>query len=100
MVNRFGRLITASFFVMGFGILLFLLTPLLYGLWQIDSDLPGLLIVDIGLVILIIGIIRRNKMKGFKLAVMVVLASVLSIPVLMAVVSTVYYLVTGKPMGN
>jgi hypothetical protein len=83
MVNRFGRLITASFFVMGFGILLFLLTPLLYGLWQIDSDLPGLLIVDIGLVILIIGIIRRNKMKGFKLAV-----------------STVYYLVTGKPMGN
>jgi hypothetical protein len=85
---------------MGFGILLFLLTPLLYGLWQIDSDLPGLLIVDIGLVILIIGIIRRNKLRGFKLAVMVVLASVLSIPVLMAVVTTVYYLVTGKPMGD
>ena len=100
LVNRFGKLITASFFVMGIGVITFLLTPLLYGLWGIDSDLPGVLIVDIGLVNLIIGIIRRKKLHGWKLVGLVTLASVLSIPILFSVVSLIYYLITGKPLGD
>ena len=100
LVNRFGKLITASFFVMGIGVITFLLTPLLYGLWGIDSDLPGLLIVDIGLVILIIGIIRRKKLHGWKLVVLAILAAVLCLPILSLIVSLIYYLITGKPLGS
>ena len=36
IVDRFGKLITASFFVMALGILLFVLTPLFYGKWGIQ----------------------------------------------------------------
>src|SRR4030042_575964 len=100
LVNRFGKLITASFFVMGIGVITFLLTPLLYGLWGIDSDLPGVLIVDIGLVILIIGIIRRKKLHGWKLVVSAILAAVLCLPILSLIVSLIYYLITGKPLGS
>ncbi len=100
MVKRFGKLITASFFVMGIGVITFLLTPLLYGLWGIDSDLPGVLIVDIGLVILIIGIIRRKKLHGWKLVVLAILAAVLCLPILSLIVSPIYYLITGKPLGD
>jgi hypothetical protein len=31
--NRFGKLGVASFFLMGIGVIAFLLTPLLYGRW-------------------------------------------------------------------
>jgi xanthine/uracil permease len=100
LVERFGRLITASFLVMAIGIVLFLLTPLLYGLWRIDSDLPGVLIVCIGLVMCIIGIIRRKKLHGWKLVVLTILAAVLCLPILSLIVSLIYYLITGKPLGS
>ena len=103
LVERFGKLIAASFFVMAFGIIAFLLTPVLYGRWGIDSDLPGLIIVCIGLSICIIGIIRRKKLHGWKLVVLVVLvflAAVLLLPTLSLIVSLVYYLVTSKPLGS
>jgi xanthine/uracil permease len=100
IVEKFGKLITASFFVMGIGVILFLLTPLLYGLWGIDSDLPGLLIVDIGLVILIIGIIRRKKLHGWKRVVLTILIAVLCLPILSLFASLIYYLITGKPVGD
>jgi len=98
-VKRFGKLIVASFFLMGIGLIAFLLTPLLYGLWGIDSDLPGVLIVDIGLVLCIVGLIRNKKPGKVKLVALIVLASVLSIPILFLIVSLIYYLVTGKPLG-
>ena len=100
MVKRFGKVITASFFVMGIGVITFLLTPLLYGLWGIDSDLPGLLIVDVGLVLLIIGLIRRKKLHGWKLVVLAILAAVLCLPILSFIVSLIYYMITGKPLGD
>jgi len=100
IVEKFGKLITASFFVMGIGVITFLLTPLLYGLWGIDSDLPGVLIVDIGLVILIIGIIRRKKLHGWKLVVLTILVAVLCLPILSLFASLIYYLITGKPLGG
>jgi hypothetical protein len=100
MVKRFGKLITASFIVMGIGIITFLLVFPLYALFKIDTDVLGLIIVDLGLVLCIIGIINRKKFQGFKLALMVALASVLSLPVLMLIVTTVVYLLTGKPLGE
>ena len=99
MVKRFGRLITASFFVMGLGIVTFLLVIPLYAWFRIDTDILGLIILDIGLIMLIIGIILRRKLRGFKLAVLVVLSAILSIPVWMLIVTTIYFLITGKPMG-
>jgi hypothetical protein len=100
MVKRFGRLITASFIIMAVGIVTFLLVIPLYGYFGIDTDIIGLLILDIGLVILIIGIIHRKKLRGFKCVVLAVLASVLSIPILFTVASLIFYLITGKPLGE
>ncbi len=100
LIERFGKLITVSFFVMAIGVIVFLLTPLLYGLWGIDSDLPGILIVSIGLAIYIIGIIRRKKPQGWKLVILAVLAAVFLLPIIPLIVSLIYYWITGKPMGN
>jgi hypothetical protein len=98
-IKRFGKLTVASFFLMGIGVIAFLLTPLLYGLWGIDSDLPGVLIVDIGLVLFIVGWIRRKKPGKVALIALIILASVLSLPILMFIVTTIYYLITGEPLG-
>ena len=100
LVERFGKLITASFFVMGIGIIAFLLTPILYGLWGIDTDLIGLIILTTGLAICIIGIIRRKKSHGWKLAILIIVAAVLLLPVLSLIASLIYYLITGKPLGS
>ena len=65
LVSKFGRYNVAAFIIMGVGLILFLLTPLLYTLWDFDSDIPGLLIFLIGLVMWIVGRIikkvRTNK---------------------------------------
>ena len=99
-VNRFGKLIVASFFVMGIGLIAFLLTPLLYGLWGIDSDLPGMLVVFLGLVLFIVGwIINRKPRKGVLIA-LIVTASLLSLPILFTIASIIYYLITRQPLGE
>ena len=99
-VNKFGKLIVASFFLMGIGLILFLLTPLLLTLWNFDSDIPGMLIVFLGLVLFIVGwILNRKPSKGVKIA-LIVLASLLSIPLLMFIVTTIIYLITGQPLGE
>jgi hypothetical protein len=100
LVERFGKLITASFFVMAIGIVLFLLTPLFYGYWGLDTDLIGLIILTTGLAICIIGIILRKKLRGWKLAILAVLATLMCLPLLSLIGSSVYFLITGKPLGN
>ena len=100
LYKRFGKLITASFYLMGIGIILFLFTPLFYGLWEIDTDLIGLTILTTGVAILLIGIIRRKKLHGWKLIVLSIVTGVLLLPLVPLIISTVYYLITGKPMGN
>mgnify|MGYP001492297673 CR=1 FL=1 len=100
LVARFGRLITASYLVMAIGIVLFLLTIPLYANFGIDTDIIGLIVFDIGLVICIIGLIRRKRLHGWKLAVMGMLAAVLLLPILSLIVSLIYYLATGKPLGS
>jgi hypothetical protein len=100
MIKRFGKLITASFFIMGIGVIVFILSFPLYICYDIDTDILGFSIVLIGLVIFIIGLIRRKKLSRVKLALLITLASVLSIPILSGVASLVYYLITGKELGN
>jgi len=100
LVEKFGRLITASFFIMAIGIVIFLLTIPLYSNFGIDTDIIGLTIFTVGLAICVIGIILRKKLHGWKLAGLAILAVVLLLPTLSLIVSLIYYLVTGKPLGN
>ena len=100
IIEKFGKLTTASFIIMGVGIIVFILSFPLYVFYNIDTDIIGFTIVLIGLVIFIIGIIRRKKPTGIKLALLITLASVLSIPILSLVASLIYYLITGKELGS
>jgi len=97
-VERFGKLITASFIVMATGVIAFLLTPLLYGFWGIDTDLIGLIILTTGVAILLIGIIRRKRLHGWKFAVLAIIAVVMCLPLLSLIVTSIYSLITGKPL--
>jgi hypothetical protein len=100
LVDKFGKLITASFFIMAVGIVTFLLVIPLYHFFGIDTDIVGLLILDLGIVICMIGVIRRYKPHGLWLAAMAILTLILSTPILFLVISLVYYLITGKPLGD
>ena len=85
---------------MAVGLLAFLLTPLLYGLWGIDSDLPGLIILFVGLAISLIGVIRRKRLRGWRRVILEALVGVLLLPLLSLIVSVIYYLVAGKELGS
>jgi hypothetical protein len=100
LVERFGKLITASFFVMAIGIVVFLLTIPLYANFGIDTDIIGFTIFTVGLAICIIGIIRRKKLHGWKLVVLAILAVFLLLPILSLIVSLIYNLITGKSLGS
>jgi hypothetical protein len=98
LVARFGKLITASFIVIAVGIVVFLLVIPLYANFGIDTDIFGLIIFTIGLAICLIGIIRRKKLHGWKLVVLMILTVVLFLPVLSLIVSLFYSLITGNPL--
>jgi hypothetical protein len=100
LVERFGKLITASFAVMAIGIVLFLLTIPLYANFGIDTDIIGLIVFTIGLFICVIGIIRRKRLHGWKLIVLATLAAIMLLPTLSMIVSLIYYLITGKELGS
>jgi uncharacterized RDD family membrane protein YckC len=97
LVARFGKLITASIIVMAIGIVVFLLVIPLYAYFEIDTDIIGLTIFSTGLAICLLGIIRRKNLRGWKLAVLLILIVVLCLPVLLLIFSTIYYLITGNP---
>ena len=65
LVRKFGRYNLATFIIMGVGLILFLLTPLLLWLFDFDSDIFGFFIFLVGLAMWIVGFIvrrvRRNK---------------------------------------
>jgi len=100
LTARFGKLIAASFFVMAIGIVVFLLAIPLYSYFRIDTDIIGLFIFTTGLAILDIGLIHRYNLHGWKMAVLLFIAIVLCLPVLLLIVSSIYYLITGKPLGG
>ena len=60
LVRKFGKYNVATFIIMIVGVILFLLTPLLLGLFDFDSDILGVLIFLIGLVMWVVGFIIRR----------------------------------------
>ena len=89
MIKKFGKLITASFIVMGVGLVTFLSTPI-WLQFGIDTDIPGFLIILIGLVIYIVGLIRRKNLGRVKLVALITLCSVLSIAIFTFVVALIF----------
>jgi len=67
LVRKFGKYNVATFIIMGVGVILFLLTPLLLWLFDFDSDILGFLIFLIGLVMWVVGLIVR-KVRSSKQA--------------------------------
>ncbi len=88
MIKRFGKLITASFIVMGVGLVIFLSS--IWSPFGIDTDIPGFLIILIGLEIFSIGLIRRNNLGKVKLVALITLVSVLGIAILTFVVALIF----------
>ena len=100
MIKKFGKLITASFIIMGIGIVSFPLVIPMYGLFGIDTDWFSFLIFLIGLVICIVGIINRKNLRVKLGVALVILVSVLGILILSLTVGLIYVLIRGKPPGN
>ncbi len=100
LLARFGKLIVISFFIMALGLILFLLTPLLYSQFNLDTDIVGVIIFFGGLALWILGIIRRSKPQGWKLVLLIVLLVLLCQPLLMLLFTSVYYLITGHAVGS
>lgn len=63
LVARFGKYNVAAFIIMGVGLIIYLLTPLLLWLFNLDSDILGALIFLIGLLMWIVGFIIRKVGK-------------------------------------
>lgn len=89
MIRKFGKLITASFIIMGVGLVTFLSTPI-WLQFGIDTDIPGFFIILIGLEIYIIGLICRKNLGRAKLAALITLVSILSIAILSFVVGLIF----------
>ena len=100
LVKRFGKLITASFIVIAIGVIVFIISLPLYIYAGIDTDIFGFIIFSIGLAVLVIGVIRRYKPGGWKLAGMILLAGMLLLPLVSLAVSFVYYLMAGRALGD
>ena len=60
LVRKFGKYNAAAFVIMGVGLIAFVLTPLLLWLFDIDSDIIGVLIFLIGLAMWVVGLIVRK----------------------------------------
>ena len=66
LVQKFGKYNLTTFIIMGVGLILFLLTPLLLWLFDFDSDILGFLIFLIGLVMWVVGFIIKRVVKRTK----------------------------------
>ena len=97
-MRKFGKLTMVSFVIMGIGLVTFLSTPI-WLQFGIDVDIPGFFTLIAGVAIYIIGLIRRKKLSRIKLVALVILASLLSIPMLFLIASLIYYFITGEELG-
>jgi hypothetical protein len=59
LAARFGIHNVIAFIIMIAGVLLFLLTPLFYGSFNFDSDIFGVLLFIVGLVMFLAGLIIK-----------------------------------------
>ena len=60
LVKKFGKYNVTAFIIMGVGVILFLLTPLLLWLFDFDSDIFGLLVFIIGFITWLVGFTIRK----------------------------------------
>jgi hypothetical protein len=60
LVERFGKLLTASFILMEIGLIVILFTPLSLLFWDADIDIFGTLVFILGAVLCAIGFIIRR----------------------------------------
>ncbi len=58
LVGKFGRYNVIAFVIMGVGVIFFLLTPVFIGLFNFDTDIIGLIILLIGIVMWVVGKVR------------------------------------------
>ncbi len=66
MIKKLGLYNVIAISIAIIGILLFLLTPLLYSQFNFDSDIIGLMVFMLGVALLVIGIIVKyftNRVK-------------------------------------
>jgi hypothetical protein len=59
LVDRFGIHNVTAFIIMIVGVLLFLLTPFFYGVLKFDSDIFGVMVFLVGLVMFLTGLIIK-----------------------------------------
>jgi hypothetical protein len=101
MINKFGKLITASFIIMGIGIVTFPLVFPLYELFGIDyTSWFSYFIFLVGAIICIVGLIRRKSFNRIVLITLLILVSIMCIPISFGVVSLICYFITGKELGS
>ncbi len=76
LARKLGKYNIAALAIMGVGLILFLITPLLLWLWDFDSDVLGLLIFVVGLLMLVAGLvvrrIRSNVLKGIVVGIIAI----------------------------
>lgn len=92
MTKRAGKLKTASFIVMGVGLVIFLSTPI-WLQFGIDTDILGFLVFLIGLLIYNIynlELIHSKNLGRLQLLARIALVSVLSLVILMFVVGLIF----------
>jgi len=100
MIKKFGKLITASFIIMGIGIVTFPLVIPMYGLFGIDTDWFSVFIFLAGAITGIVGLIRRKSLNRILLIALLVLVSIMCMPILFGVIAMIYFLITGKELGS
>jgi membrane protein DedA with SNARE-associated domain len=68
LVKKFGGYNVSSFTVMAVGLALFLLAPLLLWLFDFDSDILGVLIFLVGLLMCLVGLVVRKARRDSRRA--------------------------------
>ena len=66
LAAKFGLYNVASFIVMAVGLALFLLTPLLLWLFELDSDILGVLVFLVGLLMWAGGFITKKVKRSVR----------------------------------
>jgi hypothetical protein len=101
LLIKYGKLLVASCAVMIVGVTVFFLAIPLYIYSGIDLDVLGFFIFIIGLAIFIIGIIKKWKLRGWKLIAMsFIVAWLLLATIIPFVISIIYFIFKGEPLGG
>jgi hypothetical protein len=93
LVRKFGKYNVATFIIMGVGVIFFLLAPTGWGV-GFDSDVLGLFIFVIGLLMLIVGLIVRRVRSNFLKGIVV---GIIAAVVICFIIGVVVYITSETP---